>query len=582
MRTMPVNLLPSTTASEAREGGFALPAALAVLVLLSALVVTVYANAMASFRSGDIDLRKARSHFAAEAGAESAMAQLADMLEDAVLEDAELTGITTPTMTGFQFDSFSILRVGGVQDERITDGPFAGLYSLTQVVDIYSEASDPDGHSSAVMVTAKAQAIPIFQFGVFYERDLEIHNGANMWFAGWVHSNGNVYLNSGAQQYFEDLITTPNKVFWDRKDSHEVFNGTYIDDASGNAVLLDFDSRSEPDPNDFRAESDANFDNRLQTDAYAVDSLRVPLPSGVPPEAVLDERSMADTPLEVQAKMAWKSDWYIEVPLDELANPNDLCDEMIEVRDDPTKVVPSSSDCADIFTLQYNAFYDYKEGAYVDVIDVDISELFDWTGTDVTRTTRILYIWFSGTSGSDYPAVRLTEGDDLGGPITVATKHPLYVLGDYNDGAIWRPSALMGDGITLLSNSWVDSQHRPGGTGGGLSGATTTRYYMAVLAGHTPTPSDHEVTGTNSSYGGGLENYLRFLENWSGDTALYRGSLVSLHYSAQADGAWSYGYYYTAPNRDWAFDTRFRDPANLPPGTPVVGNVLHTAFRPVH
>jgi hypothetical protein len=584
MRTKSPDRRTSLRSASGREG-FALPAALAVLILLSVLVVTVYANAMASFRSGTTDMGKARSHFAAEAGAESAMAQLAVMLEDAVLEDAELTTITTPTMTGFQFDSFSIVKVGTVQNERITDGPFAGLYSLTQMVDIFSEASDPLNNSSAVMVTAKAQAIPIFQFGVFYERDLEIHNGANMWFAGWVHSNGTIYLNSGARQYFEDLITTPDSVIWDRKDSHAVNNGTYIDDAVGTDVLLQFDSRSEPVANDFRARSDTDFDNRLQTEAYQVDTLRVPLPSGVAPAVVLEERLPGtDGPLEIQAKMSWKSDWYIEVPLDLLADPTDLCDEIIQTRDDVSKVLPSSSECEDIFTLQHNAFYDYKEGTYVDVINVDMSELFSWTGTDATRITNILYIWFSGTTGGDYPAVRIADGDALGNPFTIATKHPMYVWGDYNDSG-WEPSALMSDGITLLSNSWVDSQHQPGGTGGSLSGATTSRYYMAVLAGHTPTPCDHEVPGctvTPADYGGGLENYLRFLENWSGDTALYRGSLVSLHYSLSADGQWSYGYYYTAPTRDWAFDTRFEDPANLPPGTPVVGNVIHTAFRPVY
>jgi len=36
------------------------------------------------------------------------------------------------------------------------------------------------------------------------------------------------------------------------------------------------------------------------------------------------------------------------------------------------------------------------------------------------------------------------------------------------------------------------------------------------------------------------------------------------------------------PVRNWAFDPRFQDPANLPPGTPVVGSVVQTAYRPVY
>jgi len=565
------------------RGGFALPAALSVLVLLSILAATTFSNAMASFRSGTTDAGKARTHYAAEAGAESAMAQLADALEDAILEDQELVGIVAPTMAGFVFDSFSIVKVGGVVPEQITDGPFTGLYSLTQMVDVYAEASDPGRNSSAVMITAKAQAIPIFQFGIFYEKDLEITNGPRLDFAGWVHSNGRIYLSSN-NQYFQDLITTPLQLYHDRKDRHDVKNGVYIQDASATDVQLAFDSRDTPVANDFRARSNTDFDDRLQTDAYGVDSLKVPLPTGMDPITVMAPRVLADGALEQQAKFAWKADWYIRIPMDVLANPADLCDEMISVRD-AGLVLPTVAQCQNIFTLSYDKWYEGREERYVDVLDVDMGQLFAWAGSDSTRISNIMYYTFEGTSpdpqgDGDYPIVRLRNAATLGNPITTATEHPLYVEGNYNSG-FWQPSALVGDAITFLSGSWSDAAHlaatqiRPG--------ASATTVYAAVLAGHSGTPCDHEDTGcgTTSPYGGGLENFPRFLESWSGVTLFYRGSLVSLHFSQQGSGLWNNGPYYRPPGRDWAFDLRFEDPANLPPGTPVVGNVIHTAFRPI-
>jgi len=69
--------LPPIPPVPGQHGGFALPSALAALVLLSVLVVTVYAHSMASFRSGTTDVSKSRSHFATEVGPESGMAQLA-------------------------------------------------------------------------------------------------------------------------------------------------------------------------------------------------------------------------------------------------------------------------------------------------------------------------------------------------------------------------------------------------------------------------------------------------------------------------------------------------------------------------
>lgn len=564
-------------ALEAR-GGFALEATLGILVLLSILVVTVYATAMAAFRSGTTDLGKQRSYYAAEAGAESGMAQLADALEDAVLEDGEMTAIVAPTMAGFTFDSFSVTKIDTVRHERITDGPFTGLYSLTQMVDVYSEARGQDGSSSAVVVTAKAQAIPIFQFGVFYEKDLEIHNGPPLTFAGWVHTNGNLYLNSSSQ-FFEDIVTTPNNVYHDRKDRHAVDNGVWIDNAAGTNVQLLFDSRSVPDYSNFRAASNLAFDNRLKTNAYGVDSLNVPLPSGMDPVNVIERRVPGDGALEIQAKMAHKADWYIEVPVNLMPNEADFCANYVSTRT-TGKVLPTAAQCAAIFDLDYDQWYEGREGNFVDVLNIDMAQLFAWAGTDDTRITNILYVYFTGTGpdpqgDGQYPSLRLENATTLGNPITVASRHPIYVRGNYNSG-VWQPSAIMGDNVTFLSSNWDDAQQQVLVE----RAAVSTTVYAAIMSGHSETPWDHHGT-VDAPYGGGLENFPRFLENWSGRTLFYRGSLVSLYFPQQSTGAWG-GHYYNPPGRDWAFDLRFNDPANLPPGTPVVGNVIHTAFRPVY
>ena len=178
-----------------------------------------------------------------------------------------------------------------------------------------------------------------------------------------------------------------------------------------------------------------------------------------------------------------------------------------------------------------------------------------------------------------YPIVRLINGSTLGNPITIATKHPLYVQRNFDVGG-GMAAALGGDAIYILSNAWNDNDHQAATVL--KPNASSTTVYAAILAGHAETPCDHHTPGcgVTSPYGGGLENFPRFLERWSNKTFTYRGSLVSLHFAVQADGAWNGGYY-SPPARDWEFDTRFEDPANLPPGTPVVGNVIHTAFRPI-
>ena len=132
----------------------------------------------------------------------------------------------------------------------------------------------------------------------------------------------------------------------------------------------------------------------------------------------------------------------------------------------------------------------------------------------------------------------------------------------------WQPAALASDAITILSNNWSD-----GAAGEGAEPpATRTEVEAAFLSGHSPTPFIGSPDG-----GGWLNNFPRFLEGWGGVTCYINGSLVSLWFAQKAVGAYD-GHYYGAPNRDWTFDQRFTDPANLPPYTPVVGQVLRMGF----
>src|SRR6185295_16533122 len=94
--------------------------------------------------------------------------------------------------------------------------------------------------------------------------------------------------------------------------------------------------------------------------------------------------------------------------------------------------------------------------------------------------------------------------------------------------------------------------------------ASDTTVNAAFLAGIVQT--------TSGNYSGGVENFPRFLEDWSGKTFTYNGSMVVMCNSRLAVGQWqgtgsSIGIY-NPPNRNWAFDLNFRNPAKLPPGTP--------------
>ena len=78
-------------------------------------------------------------------------------------------------------------------------------------------------------------------------------------------------------------------------------------------------------------------------------------------------------------------------------------------------------------------------------------------------------------------------------------------------------------------------------------------------------PTNPNISG---NYSGGVENFMRLLRKaWGNNTLWYNGSIVVMFPSQYATNLWSYGNYYDAPGRNWAFDANFA--ANkLPPLTP--------------
>jgi hypothetical protein len=151
---------------------------------------------------------------------------------------------------------------------------------------------------------------------------------------------------------------------------------------------------------------------------------------------------------------------------------------------------------------------------------------------------------------------------------------PIYVKGDYNvttDGSHFSrslgdtvhtvPASLLGDAITILSANWSDDYNS--GTSLSSRNPISTCLNAATLEGIVPSDGSH--------YSGGVENFLRLLENWSGSTTLtYNGSIVVMFPSQFATEPWGKSNVYGVPTRRWGFDTNFSDQDHLPPLTPQV------------
>lgn len=178
-----------------------------------------------------------------------------------------------------------------------------------------------------------------------------------------------------------------------------------------------------------------------------------------------------------------------------------------------------------------------------------------------------------------------TRPDGSGG-FTVASENPVYVQGDYNAnggfGSGNAAAAVIADAVTLLSNGWSDTNSMKNPITVGNRSATSTWYRLAIAAGKNLNFPRPKSWGSAEDYGtdGGVHNFLRYIENWSGDNLNYTGSLVSLFYSQYATGVYKCcTTVYSPPNRVYAFDTLFLNPNNLPPGTPQFQDIDNVSYR---
>jgi hypothetical protein len=187
--------------------------------------------------------------------------------------------------------------------------------------------------------------------------------------------------------------------------------------------------------------------------------------------------------------------------------------------------------------------------------------------------------------------------------LTVVSENPVYIQGDFNNPGLSTTFGVTGanptgvgvgtsviaDAVTLLSDKWndVNSFAFPYGSGGAVSNggraATQTTYQLAIVGGKgIPFANPFgNGAGPAQDYGtdGGAHNFLRFLEDWTGQTLYYRGSIVTFYYSHQA-----YGTYkccvtvYEPPTRGYNFDSNFLQPSLLPPETPVMRTINAIGF----
>lgn len=533
-----------------RQKGMIMIAAVVMLAGLMFIATTSSLNSLGTAKVETTTLDETRTFYAAEAAIEWGTGELKQLLQTNLdPSEAVLDSLPYPNMDGYTYDLFDVTQAGPPTQEIITAGDYMGLIGFVTRYNITARAQS--GRTSTTLNReVQHQFIPLFQFGVFYDEDLEIFPGPQMTFEGRIHTNADLYMGCDNSIFCNSYVTSGGQYWHHRKDGGHV-------DPSGSVNIKDqlgayknvwrgsywLDNRQA----NWATESLSLWGGQVRDRAHGMTTLRLPLPPAADQHEIVERGdTLTDGAQERESKYWYKAGirWVDGVCYDSTNN-----------------VVATPA----YFTYTVNKFYDDRENKWMDVVEINVSRMI---ADSAYPANRIIYV--SDHRPND-PAVRIKNATTLPlGGLTIATDLPLYVQGNYNTTAK-KGSALLCDAITFLSPSWNDANSS-------LSLSNRTPSNMSVnaciMTGHVPS-----VDG--GGYSGGLENLLRFLENWSGKTVTYRGSMIDLWFSRYATTNWSYGSYYTAPNRNWGFDTDLLDPDNWPPGTPKVHTVQRGAWRQI-
>ena len=597
------------TPSEKFRQGSASMAALLLTFLASAGVMALLNYASHSSRMTQRTLDYQRSRLVAEAGLDYGLAQLNDLIfaYQFSLSQSEMQDLLDdidepPALSGFEFKSPS----GDVSfkitaDTPPTTGPIPtgnvarGEEGQHQMFTITSGARNPETGVGAVLSQqVQATSLFIMRFGVFYWYDLEINPGPTMYFDGPIHTNHDAYLSGSLQ--IRAPITSHGAIYHDRKDSRNPSLGSVgIHDADEVVVYMKQDDTIiDSTLETWMTTSLGEWDGNVQSSSHGVPLLSPPINTlDDPYDIIRRPLSSSDPEYRVQTeneKFSNKAALYIEVATDGTLTATDFhgTDVTYKLKKAELKEVGTydgnplyekdgngkyAMDTVGAYTTDQE-FTDGREGKtvaavdiYVDGLMANFKEIATGSTYDVEEGRGVVYITREDPGGGKMPAVRIRNGQEMpSGGLTFATDLPLYVEGDYNTGDSREPTMVTADAVTFLSNNWKDAHSTKNA---GDRDAVDTEFNTVVMTGNTETVKDGQ-------YNGGLENVLRFLEDWGDDTVFFEGSIIDLWYSEIATSPWN-GSYYTPPDRNWGFDPILTTKA--PPGVTKVFGVEMLTWR---
>lgn len=514
----------------------------ALLVISSALLI----KAISEHNITQRDKLKTEVFYLAEGAMEYGINWFATSIANfQISPTAALIDYPVPAPTYAMFNGATVtltLTQLEASDRLITEGQTNVYVRKYEIIATVGHPRNNNIQATIHTIIAR-RLIPTFQHAVFYNDDLEILPGKNMTISGRIHTNENLYADADGSSTVlkidSSYFRSAGNIYNHRKDSSAELAGEVSILKLGSSQYANMNGL-DSDSSNWATEAITRWNGTVQSAIHGVTKLSAPAVGSIQPGGY------------------YASNANIVITDNNIYKNGVL---LYEGQDYPMgTITPSSS------------FYNNREGKYIKMSDIDLGKLAGQvpagdppcpTCTNNLPANGLLYVTRTDALANQEPGIRLINGEEILNPsstngLTVVSNDPVYVQGNFNTQNE-KSASIIADSLNILSEGWDDDYDSTLALSSRRADLTTIN--CAFIAGVKDT-----VTG---NYNGGLENYPRLHEDWSGVDLNIKGSFVELWNSAMATGNWVYGSpQYTAPDRKWNYNTNFNNTANLPPFTP--------------
>ncbi len=221
--------------------GFALVAALLMLLILSAFSAAIVFLANSETQTHTTDLENTQVYYTAEAGMEKMMVDLNNLFlanKAPSVSQIQAVGATPPTLAGYSYTEYQLIvpNTGGVPTysvRTISGGPNQGLIAQVLPITLAVTARAANGAEIRMTRDIELALIPVFQFGMFSDTDLSFFPGGNITFAGRIHTNGSLFLaaDDPVSCFFRGKLSAAKEVI-----RYEQANGTVLASTAQNGA----------------------------------------------------------------------------------------------------------------------------------------------------------------------------------------------------------------------------------------------------------------------------------------------------------------------------------------------------------